>query len=91
MARLSRHFVGGRWRVAIRGSLVADDLRRLECACAPALSSRPLPLDIHVTQLASLDDPSRLFLQRLLSRGAVLLGERREYWEEYLNGARSGR
>ena len=47
---------------------------RLERACAPALDRWPLPLDLRVEHLTGVDEAARLFLSRLVARGAVLVG-----------------
>jgi hypothetical protein len=72
MARISRVSKDGKYRVSIRGALSVRDLRRLERACGPALEFEQPPLEIHVVQMTTLDDASRVFLRRLASRGAVI-------------------
>lgn len=81
MATFARRVRDGRWRIAVRGELRAADLRRLERTCAPALERWPLPLDIAVDALESVDEPARRFFMCLLRRGAALVGRDREHWE----------
>ena len=63
---------GGKRRVTISGRLSAADLRRLEHACGSALEHEEIPLEIWIRDAVAVDDVSRLFLSRLLKRGAVL-------------------
>jgi hypothetical protein len=63
---------GGKRRVTISGRLSAADLRRLERACGSALEHEEIPLEIRIRDAVAVDDVSRLFLNRLLKRGAVL-------------------
>jgi hypothetical protein len=63
---------GGKRRVTISGRLSAADLRRLERACGSALEHEEIPLEIRIRDAVAVDDVSRLFLSRLLKRGAVL-------------------
>jgi hypothetical protein len=62
----------GKRRVTISGRLSAADLRRLERACGSALEHEEIPLEIRIRDAVAVDDVSRLFLNRLLKRGAVL-------------------
>ncbi len=62
----------GRWRVTIRGPLTAADLKRLERACGPALEHREMPLEVRVIDMGAADEASRLFLEGLVRRGAVI-------------------
>ena len=87
MATFGRRVTGGRWRIAVRGELRATDLRRLERACAPALESFPVPLDIEVDTLRAVDEPSRRFVVCLLHRGAALVGTNREHWEAVIGAS----
>ncbi|MGE0813448.1 MAG: hypothetical protein AB7O28_18685 [Vicinamibacterales bacterium] len=72
MARIQVRVIDGRHHVTVYGPLVAADLRRLERACGPALEHRQPPLEIRVQESESLDEPSRVFLDRLARRGAVI-------------------
>jgi hypothetical protein len=49
----------------------AEDLRRLEPACGPALEQRDTALEVDV-DVSGIGETSRLFLVRLVGRGAVL-------------------
>lgn len=62
----------GKYHVSIRGSLSVHDLGRLERACGPALEERQPPLEIDLTRVTTIDEAARLFLQRLMSRGAIV-------------------
>ena len=73
MARISSISSRGRYHVSIAGHLCARDLGRLERICGKALENRELPLDIELSGTSDLDDAARLFLQRLVARGAVIL------------------
>jgi hypothetical protein len=72
VARISSVSNRGRYRVSIRGPLGVRDLGRLERLCGKALEMRELPLDIELSAVSDLDDAARLFLQRLVARGAVI-------------------
>lgn len=72
MARISSVSNRGRYRVSIDGHLRAQDLGRLERICGKALEMRELPLDIELSGRSDLDEAARLFLQRLVARGAVI-------------------
>ena len=72
VARISSVSNRGRYRVSISGPLGAQDLGRLERICGKALEMRELPLDIDLSDTSDLDDAARLFLQRLVARGAVI-------------------
>ena len=80
MAKLARRLYDGRWQVTIVGRLEANDLRRLERTCAPALERYPTPLDLQLDRLTGLDEPARLFVSRLMERGAMLKGETANSW-----------
>ena len=62
----------GRHRVTVRGQLQAEDLRRLERACGPALEHRTVPLELRVREVVSMDESAQLFIDSLVRRGAVL-------------------
>lgn len=64
--------VSGRRRVIVRGPLAAGDLRRLERACGPALEHRTAHLEVRIRDASVADESSRLFLEGLVRRGAVL-------------------
>ena len=46
-----------------------------------------MPLDLHVQHVIGVDDAARLFLRRLLARGAVLVAAGGERAEEIVFGA----
>ena len=71
--------------MTIAGALAASDLRRLESICGPALAHFPAPLDLHVDGLTTTDDASRLFLHRLVQRGATLRGTGADHWADAIN------
>ena len=62
----------GRYRVSIRGVLVASDLQSLERACRYALEQRELPLELDLREAAVADDAARAYIDRLRSRGAAV-------------------
>jgi hypothetical protein len=59
-------------RVSIAGRLTASDMGRLEHACARALVSNPLRLDIDVSRVTFLDATARAVLEQMTRRGAVV-------------------
>jgi anti-anti-sigma regulatory factor len=59
--------------VTVRGRLGARDMRRLEHACSPALTSAHLALVVDVTRVTDMDAAARAHLQRMASRGALIL------------------
>jgi len=73
MARISTLLRQGRYHVSIRGPLSVRDLRSLERACGPALEHERMPLDISIAHMSALDEGSRAYLERLATRGAVIL------------------
>lgn len=74
--------------MTITGHLGAGDLLRLERTCAPALDRCPVPLNLRVEHLTGVDEAARLFLSRLLERGAVLVGRSGEAAGDILQGTR---
>lgn len=82
VAKLARRLDDGRWRVTVVGRLEASDLRRLERTCAPALEHYPTPLDLELDRLTGLDEPARLFVSRLMERGATLKGQNASSWAD---------
>ena len=86
MAKLSRRLDEGRWLVTIAGSLGVSDLRRLESICGPALARSPAPLDLRVDGLTMADEAARLFLHRLMQRGATLRGNGADRWADAISG-----
>ncbi len=72
MAVITVRIRSGTRHVTVRGALIARDLRRLERACGPALEQKDIHLELHVHDKVASDDAARLFLDRLVKRGAVL-------------------
>jgi anti-anti-sigma regulatory factor len=58
--------------VVLRGRLTAADMGRLEQACAPALVSDPLQLEIDLRHVTHTDSTAAAVLERMVARGAVL-------------------
>jgi ribosomal protein S3 len=61
-------------RVRVTGRLTASDMGRLEHACADALLSRALRLQIDVSRVTETDQTAAAILQRLANRGALIIG-----------------
>ncbi len=74
MARMRLTSAEGRYCVTLRGQLAAQDLRRLEQLCGPALEQRTAPLTLRL-KVTSVDNPARTYLERLVRRGAMLVIE----------------
>jgi len=72
VANLRARVRDGRLRVTVTGRLVAGDLRRLEHVCGPALEQRQLPLEVDLAGMSAMDEPARVFLERLARRGALV-------------------
>lgn len=75
MARMRLTSAAGRYCITVSGRLAAQDLRRLEQLCGPALEYRTPPLTLRLTSMTSLDDPARAYLNRLVRRGTLLVIE----------------
>jgi hypothetical protein len=58
--------------IVITGRLTAADMGRLEHACAPALVSDRLCLEIDLRGVTHTDATALALLQRMVARGAVL-------------------
>ena len=58
--------------VVVTGRLTAADMGRLEQACAPALVTDPLWLEIDLRGVTHTDSTALAVIQRLVARGAVL-------------------
>jgi len=58
--------------VTVRGHLGARDMRRLEYACSPALTSPQLALTVDITRVSNLDAVADRLLQRMALRGALI-------------------
>jgi hypothetical protein len=59
-------------RVVIAGRLSASDLRRLEHACAPALTAPRADLVLDLTSVSEVDNVALALLDRIESRGAIV-------------------
>jgi hypothetical protein len=73
MAKMRLTSTAGRYSVTVTGHLAAQDLRRLERLCGPALEQPTAPLTLRLKSVTSVDDPARTYLNRLVQRGAVLV------------------
>jgi hypothetical protein len=62
--------------VAVSGRLQAADLRRLEQACGPALTTHPLRIELQLAKVTEMDAAAGAFLDLMTSRGAVLASSR---------------
>jgi hypothetical protein len=54
----------------VTGRLTAADVGRLEHACAPALLTEDLALDIDLSEVTESDEIAALIVNRMASRGA---------------------
>jgi hypothetical protein len=72
VARITVRSTHGRYCVTVSGQLRGRDLRRLEHACGPALERRDPPLTVTLASPDSVDEPARAYLERLITRGAVV-------------------
>jgi hypothetical protein len=70
MARIRRSARGDVLRVRVTGRLTAADMRRLEHACARALSDPAIELEIDMRQVTGVDPTARAFLHSMVRRGA---------------------
>jgi hypothetical protein len=59
-------------RVVVAGRLGAADVRRLEHACAPALTSPHADLIVDLTGVGEVDRVAAVLLGRLANRGAII-------------------
>jgi hypothetical protein len=66
--------IGDRYRVRLMGALTWRDLSRLEAACSRALEYAVLPLELDVAELSSMDGAALAYVERLLARGAHIVG-----------------
>lgn len=73
MARMLKKTLDGRYIVRIKGQMSAQDLRRLEKLCGPALEQKTIPLTLLFERPSSIDESARAYLERLVERGAVLV------------------
>src|SRR3954470_9294703 len=58
--------------VDVSGRFTAGDLRRLEHACAPALLSDPVSIELHLNRVTDIDRVAAAFVERISARGAVV-------------------
>jgi len=63
---------GERLHVDVSGRLTAGDLRRLEHACAPALLSDPVRIELHLNRVTDIDRAAAAFVERMSARGAIV-------------------
>jgi hypothetical protein len=68
--RISRDVAG--LHVDVRGRLQAADLRRLEHACAPALVTDPVRIELRLNHVTHMDRIAAAFVDRMTQRGAVV-------------------
>ena len=73
MARLRTIRRAGDTRIAFAGRLTADDMGRLEHACAEALTHDPLRLHLDLARVTELDDTASALVDSLQRRGATVI------------------
>jgi hypothetical protein len=73
VARIRTYKHAGYIRVKVTGRLTAGDLGRLEHACAPALTTETILLDIDVSGVTESDETATLFVRRMGTRGARIV------------------
>ena len=73
VARIRAHQHAGHIRVKVTGRLTASDVGRLEQACAPALTSGNVMLDIDVSRVTQSDDTAALIMRHMAERGAHIV------------------
>jgi hypothetical protein len=61
-------------RVTVRGRLSTGDMRRLEYACAPALTSLPAKLELDLRRVTHADATAAAVLERISQLGARITG-----------------
>jgi hypothetical protein len=76
MARIRRHIFPHTVRVKVTGRLTAADVGRLEHACAPALLTRDVALEIDLGEVTESDEIADLIVDRMAARGARIKGPR---------------
>jgi len=76
VARIRHALRNNRLVVSVAGALAAGDMRRLEHACAPALTTRVPPLTIDLRRVTALDATAAAILDRLARRGVTLVKSR---------------
>ena len=58
--------------VTVSGRLGAGDMRRLEHACAPALTTAEAHLTLDLTRVTEVDRAAETLLRRIATRGALI-------------------
>ena len=77
MAQIRSARCGDVVRVAVRGRLSMGDIRRLEHACAPALTSHPVKLELDLRRVTHADATALAVLDRISELGARITGSLR--------------
>ena len=72
MARIRTSKTPSSLRVVVAGRLSAVDMRRLEHACAAALTHERAELVIDLKRVTAMDDVAAAHLRHMAKRGAVL-------------------
>lgn len=72
VARIRTQHTSDHTRVILAGRVTANDMGRLERACAEALTSRSPRLEIDIRQVTHTDGTARAVLEQLASRGVVI-------------------
>jgi predicted ThiF/HesA family dinucleotide-utilizing enzyme len=73
MARLRTTRRAGEIRIVFAGRLTADDMGRLEHACAEALTHDPVRLHLDLVRVTELDGTARALVESLQRRGAIVV------------------
>lgn len=58
--------------VTVSGRLSARDMRRLEHACSPALTTAEVQLTVDLTRVTEVDRAAEMLLRRMVARGAKI-------------------
>jgi hypothetical protein len=64
-----------RLHVHIAGRLTATDLRRLEHACGPALTTARVSIELQLERVTDIDRAAAAFVERMTQRGATVAGQ----------------
>jgi hypothetical protein len=70
VARIRSYTAAGCRHVTVKGQFTARDIRRFEHACAPALTSAALALEIDLSGVSTSDETANLLLDHMARRGA---------------------
>ena len=70
MARIRTSRTAVRLYVRVTGHLTVRDMRRFEHACAPALTSPSIALEIDLSGVVTADPAANLLLSQMAHRGA---------------------